>query len=493
MAPLHTVRDERKTLEFHLSEDRLKLFVSATPGPQCAEIQDDEIMQEVAHLAPALLVDADVVKDLTQQLKQGIPSPERRVARGTPAIDGKDGKLVWLVRRYQTIPDPKESESRFADFFHLGLFENVRKGQEIARIYKPKQGKVGIDVLGKNINPKPGRPAQIRIDKSLALTPSNKPEGYDILISGTDGYVREEDGKIAILNVLEIPHNLDYSIGHVDFIGSVVVHGDINKGFNIKARGDITIDGSVVGDNVLVSEGQITVKGFHQGGETAAVFATGGYTVPVAHHVKAQVKGDIVVGKEALDCSFRTTTHLDIRNGTLHGGEVWCVNGVDVKELGNEAGISTRIELRNPQEISEEFASLQLNVKKHETAVATLELHLGPYARQRSRIIHLNGGIKDKLTALIQKYDRVKASLTTLRAQAAVLAGDTAVNQEAKISVGKTLHAGVALVARDSEIVVKNDESGPFTLKFSSQSGEWVKGSYEAIEVKKSEKKRSER
>lgn len=490
MPPLHTVNDERKSLEFHLSEDRLKLFVSAIPGPQCAEITDDEILQEVSNLAPALLVDLDVVKDLTQQLRHGVQSPERRVARGTPAIDGKDGKLVWIVRRYQAIPDPKEGEARFADFFHLGLFENVRKGQEIARLYKPRQGKVGIDVLGKNINPKQGRPYQVKFDKSVTLTASTKPDGYDILVAAIDGYVREEDGKVAVLNVLDIPQHLDYSIGHVDFIGAVVVHGDVNKGFNIKARGDITVNGSVVGDNVLVSDGQIFIKGFHYGGEAAAVFAAGGYSAPVAHHVKAQVKGEIVILKEALDCHFRTTTHVDVKNGVLHGGEVWCVNGVDVKELGNVAGIATKVELRNPQEISEEFASLQTNVRKHETAVATLELHLGPYVRQRARIVHLNGGIRDKITAMLQKYDRVKASLTTLRAQAAVLAGDAAVNQAAKVSVGKTLHAGVILVAREYELVMKNDEAGPCTFKFSPQSGEWIKTSYEPIEGKKPEKKR---
>ncbi len=482
MTSIHRVSDARKELDFHLSEDRLKLFVSSTAGLDAAAIGDDEILNEVRAIAPLHLIDTEVIKDLTRCLRRGESGKDRRVAKGNPPIDGRDGKLVWIVRRFQAVPDPKEGESRFSDFFHLGLFENVRNGQEIARLYKPKPGKAGEDAVGKSLAAKNGKPLPIKLDKSVALKSSNRPEGFDMISAASDGYVREEQGKISVHTVLEIPHHLDYSIGHVDFVGDVVVRGDVNIGFNIKAKGDITIFGSVLGENILVSEKGIEIKGFHQGGEKAALFARTKYTVSVAHHVRAEVHGAIFVKKEALDCQLRTSSVVDIKDGIIQGGCIWSVHGVKAKELGNSAGLATRVEIHTTSEISQEFENLQANVKKHELALAALELHLGPYAIDRSRVAHLRGDFKDKIMSFIQKYDRICSSLKTLRAQAAVIAGDKNLSPSAKVSVLKRINAGVILSAREEHVAFKREESGPVTYKPIGDKGEWTKVPYEQIQ-----------
>lgn len=492
MTSIHRVSDTRKELDFHLSEDRLKLFVSSTPGPDAAAISDDEILNEVRVIAPLHLIESDVIKDLTRCLRRGEAGKDRRVAKGNPPIDGRDGKLVWIVRRFQAVPDPKEGESRFSDFFHLGLFENVRNGQEIARLYKPKPGKAGEDAVGKPLAAKNGKPLSVKLDKSVTLKSSNRPEGFDVLCAASDGYVREEQGKISVHTVLEIPHHLDYSVGHVDFIGDVIVRGDVNIGFNIKAKGDITIYGSALGENILVSEKGIEIKGFHQGGEKAALFARTKYKVSVAHHVRAEVHGPIFVQKEALDCQLRTSSVVDVRNGILQGGCVWSVHGIEAKELGNNVGLATRVEIHTQGEISQEFENLQANVRKHELALAALELHLGPYALNRTRVAHLQGAFKDKIMSFIQKYDRIYSSLKTLRAQAAIIAGSTNLSTTAKVSVVHAIHAGVALVARKELIDFKKEEGGPITYKPTGEDGGWVKVAYEQIELQEeNETKRS--
>jgi uncharacterized protein (DUF342 family) len=155
--PVHRCNDPRKTLELVLSEDRSKLFASVTPNTEYASVTDGELLEEIRKVTSAELIENAVVRDITIQLRQGHGCEARRVAKGTPPSDSRDGKIVWLVRRYTSDGSPDDS-SGFVDSFYLGLFENIRNGQKIARVYKPRLGRTGRDALGKDIPPRAPRP-----------------------------------------------------------------------------------------------------------------------------------------------------------------------------------------------------------------------------------------------------------------------------------------------------------------------------------------------
>lgn len=292
-------------------------------------------------------------------------------------------------------------------------------------------------------------------------------------MSEVDGYVREESGSIFVRDTLEIPEHVDYSIGHVDFIGNVVVRGDVHKGFNVRAHGSIEVRGSVFGENVITSGSSVVVKGFHQGGDKAMVYAKAGYSVSVAHHVRAEIRGDIVVLKEALDCALRTNTIVNAPKAILQGGTTWSVAGLEVKTLGNDAGITTEVEVRNELEVSEEFEELQESIKKHQTALSALALHLGPYAKSRDRVALLKAPFRDKILTMLQKYDHVKVSLRALEVRLLAMRGSHQPAVEARINVLQTLNAGVSLSAKAAIFQCKESVPGPVSFAVAEDGSEW--------------------
>ena len=66
--------------------------------------------------------------------------------------------------------------------------------------------------------------------------------------------------KISVLNVYHVPGNVGYATGNIDFAGSVVIRGDIENGFVVKAEGDVTVGGNVEGGSIY-ADGNITIRG----------------------------------------------------------------------------------------------------------------------------------------------------------------------------------------------------------------------------------------
>jgi uncharacterized protein (DUF342 family) len=475
MKSVRKIEDNAKVLELLVSDDNLKLFVKAEPKAQHPFILDDDILKEILAVSREELIDKAVIKDIARELRMAKPCEERRVAKGVPATPGRDGKLVWLVRRFTPGKKSEDLQQELNDFFTLGLFENIEKGREIARVYKPTLGTSGKDVLGKEIFAVPGKPFEPKVKESIARQPAPGEENYDLLVAAIDGYVHEEGGVISVRDTLQIPENLDFAMGHIDFIGNVKVAGDVQKGFHIKARGNIDIAGSVLGDNVLTSGGSVTIKEFHSGGKGGSVRAKGVYSVGVAHCVSTEVHGNIQIGREARDCALRSLSAIFSDRGAIVGGSLWCVKGFEGATLGNEVGAKTVVEVRNEVEVTIEYKELSENIKKYEAVRAALELHAGPYLKNRKRVQLLNPGFREKITVILKKYDQCKVLLDSLLEQAKTMRASAARQSEARVNVTKGIYAGVVLSSGEVCMVLTESVQSPASFKLSDDGQSWIK------------------
>lgn len=477
MKVVHRKETSTMIVELSASDDRLKLFARITPQADHHTAREEDLLNEICEVAPKELVDRMVVWDIISELRQGKGCEGRRVAKGTVPVPGKDGKLVWLVRRFS--PGKSENADReFVDFFTLGLFENVPKGREIARIYKPGNGTPGMDVFGKAITTKGGRALSPRFDKTIEPRMDDAQEAYTTLVAAVDGYVHDEGGKFGIREVLHVAGNLDYGMGHIDFIGSVRIVGDIQKGFNVKARGAIEVMGSVLGENVLTSESSITVKGFHFGGDGSFVSAKGDYSVDVAEKISTEVGGNIFISREARDCLLCSSSAVIAPRAVIIGGSAWCVKGFEAKVIGNEAGVTTSIEIRNELEVTKEYRKLNDNIRKHEAAAAALELHIGPYLKNRNRVPLLRAQFKEKMASLLDKHDQVQMSLERLRGIERRMREGKPLETEARINVREEIKAGAVFKTGEAVVEFKDPVRGPVCFRPSDDRKEWKNGDY---------------
>jgi uncharacterized protein (DUF342 family) len=473
MRVIQRIEDDTKKVELSISDDRLKLFAKVIPGEQCANATLDQFLANLTEVTPKDLIEMDVVTDVVKELKEGKGCDSRRVARGRSPETGRDGKIVWMVRRF--IPDPKAREGReFTDLFTLGLFENVEVGTEIARVYRPSRGDSGMDVQGKELPAKPGQAAGLRWDRSVEVKEDPEHENYASVVAAVAGYVHQEGNIGAVRDTLDLRGNLDWNTGHIDFVGQVRIAGDVQKGFNIKARGDVTVGGNVMGENVISSQGSVSIKGYHIGGEGSSLTTKGDYTTLIANGVTANVGGTIYIGKEARDCTLRAGMLVSAPDAAIVGGTIWCVEGAEIRTLGNQAGLTTVIELRNELEVTKEYRELSQNIAKHETAVAALELHIGPYLKNRGRVPLLKTQFRQKITALLDRYDGVVKSLDRLREQERTMRESKPVQEGVRVSILKQAHAGVVLLSNDARLELKESVPGPVSYRRSETSAEWV-------------------
>lgn len=469
---VHRKETSQMTLELLVSDDRLKLFARVVPQADCNAAREDEFLKEVSSIAPDDLIDRMVVWDIVSELRQGKGCDARRVARGVSPVPGRDGKLVWLVRRFSP-GKTDDAEREFVDFFTLGLFENVAKGREIARVYKPTGGLAGKDVLGKPLSTKAGRAISPRFEKTIEARADDAQEAYTTLVAAVDGYVHDEGGKFSIREVLHISGNLDYSMGHIDFIGSVRIGGDVQKGFNIKARGKIEVLGAVLGDNVITSDSSVTIKGFHYGGEGSFLSAKGDYTVDACDKVTTEVGGNIFIAREARECALCSSSAVISPRAAFIGGSVWCVKGFEGRVVGNPAGVRTVIEIRNELEVTKEYRKLSDNIRKHAAAAAALELHIGPYLKNRNRVPLLRNQFKEKMVALLDKHDQVTKSLEHLKGLEKKMREGKPLESNARVNVREMANAGTVLTSGETILELKDSVAGPVCYKPSDDRSEW--------------------
>jgi uncharacterized protein (DUF342 family) len=262
----------------------------------------------------------------------------------------------------------------------------------------------------------------------------------------------------------------------------VRVGGDVQKGFHIKARGDIEIVGSVLGENQLTSEGSITSRGFHQGGEGSMLSARNNYTVGIVQNITSDVGGNITILKEARDCAFRASAAVIAPQATIVGGTIWCVKGFEGKILGNSAGVRTTVELRNELEVTPEYRRVEESIKKHEVAIAALELHIGPYLQNRKRVPLLAAKFKQKITELLNKYDGVQASLAKLQESMKQMREAKPMEESSRINILGKVYSGVVLNTINAKYVFTEDKQGPLSFKPQPAGGEWASIPYEPLQ-----------
>jgi len=178
---------------------------------------------------------------------------EIRAAEADMPVDGKNGTVTYKYDKEQVIA-PQEDEKGFVDYKNLGLIRNIHENDEIAVITLPEEGKDGKDIRGVAMKAAPGKPAPYTIGTGTKLSDN----GLKI-VAAIDGHVCYRDKTFCVEPVVTIKGDVDVSVGNIDFLGDVVIKGEVMEGFTVTAGKDITIGGNVyAGTTSVIGEENIT-------------------------------------------------------------------------------------------------------------------------------------------------------------------------------------------------------------------------------------------
>lgn len=295
--------------------------------------------------------------NLAAMIKKKVYEREIVVAKGQPAIEGKDGYY-----EYKFDPDqhraPKVMPDGSVDYTSMSVLQNVRKDDVIAIYHHAEEGEEGYDVRGRVL---PTR--KVREAAPLRGQVVSSADNPDIYLAQKDGKIEFRNGKIDIQSMHEINGDVTLITGKVEFYGDIVINGNVEAGVVIRAGRNIEIKGTVEAVNLFAGGDVILKKGI-QGAQRAKISARGNIFADFIEHTVV-VAGGNVQANTILNSRVSSDGQVILtgNKGAIIGGYTHAMMGISATEIGNPAEVRTIVHVGSEKEV---YTRLQ-TVKAAET------------------------------------------------------------------------------------------------------------------------------
>ncbi|MDT3424542.1 uncharacterized protein (DUF342 family) [Paenibacillus forsythiae] len=364
------------------------------------------------------------------------------IAMGKAPANGTDGQVQLSVSMDDKDRRPLEMEDGKVDYKELIRLSNVRKGQLIATLIPPVPGQPGMAVTGDPIPCKAGKAARFKIGKNVLVSDdeSSMYAAIDGLISYTD------KGKINVFPVYEVNGDVDYNTGNIDFVGTVVIRGNVLSGFTVKSEGDIRVIGGVEGAE-LTARGSIEISGGIIGYNKGLVSAGANVKVSFIQDGNVTAGEDIIVSQSIMHSNIRAGRSVlcNGAKGLIVGGTVQAGEKVVARTIGNTMSTATAIEVGVLPELRNEINDLrrQLRLLLENADKTKKALYLLNQLALNDSLPPDKLAMRIKLNATQQSQQREEVHIKERVLEIERMLEDT---DKARVEVVKTIYGGSKIV-----------------------------------------------
>ena len=175
------------------------------------------------------------------------------VAKGLEPIHEKDDVIEYRFSVDGIEKKLKEDSMGNVDFKSIGAVEAVKKGDILAIKHVSNPGRDGVDINGRLLKYKNGKKIRIIAGSGCEL------KGNEI-IATIEGKPYVKNNIFYVYKVYEVRSDVDLTTGNIEFIGDVLIHGNIKEGMKVSVGNSVTINKNVERAKVE-GRGNITIKG----------------------------------------------------------------------------------------------------------------------------------------------------------------------------------------------------------------------------------------
>lgn len=391
-------------------------------------------------------IDESALKELADEKKYGL---ETLIARGTEAVDGKDGYYDYNFNcNFDKKPLIKPDGT--VDYWSVKSIESVVQDQVIAEYHPCVEGTDGKTVTGKPIPAKRGREQLPLKGKGFERRDDNT---YVALMSGK---IETQNDRVVILPVHELSGNADLSSGNIDFHGDVVIHGSVESGVIVKASGTITVDGIVeactleAGKDIILRSGML-------GGNKASVKTKGSITAKFFEFTCIECAGDIRADV-LMDCQVQCFGKIIMngKRGSIIGGLTHGVRGIEVTTLGNDAEKKTVIMTGASPEEYAKLRQLEKTIQELSQGLVQIDEGLRKFEElEKARGV----SYKDdpRRVTLLRVKIRDTATLANSKEEAKQIRNLIESASGACVTVLRETYPGVVIQIEDTKLLVQNN------------------------------------
>jgi hypothetical protein len=442
----------------HTSADRMKGFLLLEKKQAELALTYEHLLERIRAGGITFGLDDNSIRRCLARAEGRDKVQIMEIARGREAENGQDGKLEFYVQ-------PSSEEARYTkdasgrvNYHELNLIENVSAEQEVARLLPPQPGVAGSNVMGEVLPSRGGEPARIRPGHGLRVGGNG-----DVFIAEIAGRMVNNGDTLEISQQFEVRGNVDFSVGNIDFVGKVVVTGEVLDDFSVRAAMGLEVHGPV-GNCKLESGGDVMLGGGMAGKTKGSIKAGGKVHAKYLNEVHVEAGGSVTVDREAFNSSIRTTGAFYATGGKILGGEVIALKGIEAGTAGSELGVPTKlvtgVDFRSGERaraVAEEMAKLDKEIERVSSAI-------GPLLADPKKVQHLPPEKKQAVLGLVSHLKTMKTRRDELSSAHGAQAHHDGGSGVRQINIKEKVFAGVTAEIAGCRLLLKKEATGPLTM-----------------------------
>jgi hypothetical protein len=461
------------TMSIEISDDEMRAYAHFTkPKYSGRHMETDDVIEALRGAGVIVGIKENGIVEFLNNMDYG---EALLAAEGITPRHGKDAYIDYKVRIDKTHVAFDEDEKGQVDFKDLDLLENVVVGQLLAVKVPSEEGVQGRTLTNRILPAKSGKDTLLKYGKGTILSE----DGLE-LTAEINGQVVYNAGKISVEPVHVVKGDVSLHTGNIVFLGSVVVTGNVQDNFIVKAAGNIEIKGSVQ-KAFLEAEGNIIVKQGIIGRDDAKIESTGGSVFAKFIQSANVIAEKDVIAAEGIIHSRVDAGQRVLCNGKkakIVGGVIRAGEEVNAKYLGSDSFTKTDIIVGTNPKVLQQIAELHAVKQSAEESVNKIKLDLNTLTIQKR-----NSGGKlppdkeEMYTKLMAQKQKSMGRLNEIELELEELKGYMGmIGQKGKICAEKNIFPGVEIFIRESKFVVKDSYTN---IKFSQENDEIRLSEYE--------------
>ncbi|MDR1095411.1 MAG: FapA family protein [Spirochaetaceae bacterium] len=385
------------------------------------------------------------------------------VAEGKPAVNGKDARMEFFFEANASATRLKETDMGAINFKELNIIQNVMTGDKLALKLPPEKGEHGQTVKGTLLPATDGKDVPLALGNNVSV----EKDGLTVIAS-ENGQVVLNGGKISVEKIYTVDGSVGVKTGNILFLGSVMVNGDVEEGYSIKATGNIEVVG-LVDKAELQSDGDIIVRQGITGKQGVTVRA--GQTIIAKFIENATVRsgGAVIVSEGILNSAVSARQQVVCRGkkAAIVGGKICAGEEIQSKILGSASGNTQTIcEVGYDPETKEELAELTAKREAAQKELDEFQRNITTLETMKQRQKTLSEDKETYLADLLAKREAVIAQLEGMQEKTRDAEARLAqVQTKGKVAVSTKCYPGSVICVRDARTTVTTEyKSVMFTL-----------------------------
>ncbi|MEA1960038.1 MAG: FapA family protein [Bacillota bacterium] len=435
--------------QVRIQPDKLKAYLEVLPPVNTGLPCTAEDVKKA--LGDKGIICGIIPEQIENALKESNWGKQFVVAEGKAVIDGKDGFLEYVIR-FQKKYVPVEDEKGNVNYHDLGITCNVRRGEPLVKRVPPVVGEKGIDITGQELLPRTGKNVVLPRGKNTVCDEENT-----LLYAAIDGHAGVIEGKIFVDPVFTLNGDVDLSSGDLDFVGDIVIMGNVTSGFSVKSEGNIEIRGFVEGA-MLTTDGNVVVKGGIKTGSKGFVKAKENIIARFVENSRLEAGKDIIIGEAIMQSYVRAGGSVVVKEkkATIVGGIIQASDTVEAKVLGSQLATQTVIEVGVNPYHREEYQALFKERTQKLRVMENLNYSLQIYQRIGMNPQDLSDAKKMALIKMLDEYKEIKKQLGAMEEKIVFLEEEINRAQSGKVKAHGIAYPGVSVTIGSCMYIVND-------------------------------------